>query len=107
MDAKKLTAEEKAALSPKEYRLMARRGEWSLDDLPQYCCQGYSQHALVILPQDYAFEFLTFCVRNPRACYVSDICEPGSPHPMLLAPEADVRTDCNRYRVYKDGEVID
>ena len=107
MDAKNLTAEEKAALSPKEYRLMARRGEWSLDDLPQYCCQGYSQHALVILPQDYAFEFLTFCVRNPRACYVSDICEPGSPHPMLLAPEADVRTDCNRYRVYKDGEVID
>jgi hypothetical protein len=26
---------------------------------------------------------------------------------MLLALEADVRTDCNRYRVYKDGEVID
>ncbi|MHA2067673.1 MAG: D-glutamate cyclase family protein [Candidatus Thorarchaeota archaeon] len=107
MKVTKLTLEEKAALTPQEYRLMCRQEEWSLDDLPQSCCQGYSQHALVILPQDYAFEFLAFCVQNPRACYVSDICESGSPHPLLLAPEADVRTDCNRYRVYKDGEVID
>ena len=107
MNAKKLTPEEKAALSPAEYRLMARRGEWPIDEIPRLCCEGYSQHALVIIPQDYAFEFLTFCVRNPRACYVSDICEPGSPHPMLLATDADVRTDCNRYRVYKDGEIID
>jgi len=107
MDVTKLSIEEKAALSPKEYRLIARRGEWPIDMGTDYCCEGYSQHALVILPRDYAFEFLAFCVLNPRGCYVTDICEPGSPHPMLLAPDADVRTDCNRYRVYKDGEVID
>jgi len=107
MNSEELSIGEMAALSPKEYRLMARRGERPIDEFPEYYCEGYSKHALSIVPQDYAFEFLTFCVRNPRACYVSDICEPGSTHPMLLAPDADVRTDFNRYRVYKDGEVID
>lgn len=107
MKAQRLSAEEKAALSPKEYRLMIRQGEWPLDENPLGCCEGYSEHALVILPKDYAFEFLAFCVRNPRALYVADICDPGSPHPMLLAPDADVRTDCVKYRVYKNGEVID
>jgi len=107
MNAKTLSAAEKAALAPREYRLMVRRGEWPIDEGSEYCCQGYSQHAVIIVPQDYAFEFLTFCDRNPRGCYVSDICDAGSPHPMLLAPEGDVRTDLNRYRVYKDGEVVD
>ena len=107
MNIKRLSIEEKMALTPQEYRLMNRRGELPLDEASEFFCQGYSWHALVILPQDYAFEFLTFCVRNPRACYPVDICEPGSPHPMLLAPDADVRTDCTRYRVFKDGRVID
>ena len=102
-----LTNEEKGALSPSEYRRLARQEELSVDELPRDYCQGYSQHALVILPQDYAFEFLTFCTRNSRACYVSDICDSGSSHPLLLAPEADIRTDCNRYRVYKNGEIMD
>ena len=107
MDAKKLTAEEKAALSPVEYRLMARRGEWPIDETPEYCCAGYSQHGVYIVPKDYAYEHLLFWTRNPRGLFVCDVTEPGSPHPMLLAPDADVRTDCNRYRVYKDGELID
>ena len=108
MITKKLSPGEKAKLSPTEYRLMVRRGEWPMDDTEILgYCEGYTRHAIVILPKDYAFEFLTFCVRNPRALYVADICEPGLPHPMLLAPGADVRTDCNGYRVYKNGEVID
>jgi len=107
MDAKNLSAAEKAALTPEEYRLMARREQCPIDEGPQYCCQGYTQHAVIIVPQNYAYEFLTFCIRNPRGCYVADICEPGSPHPMLIAPEGDVRTDVNRYRVYKNGKLID
>jgi uncharacterized protein YcsI (UPF0317 family) len=102
----KLSRAEMAALSPKDYRSMARRGEWQGAPIPEYCCEGYSQHAVVVLPKDYAYEFLLFCTRNPRGLFVSDVCEPGSPHPMLLAPEADVRTDCSKYRVYENGEVI-
>lgn len=104
---KRLTKEEMAALNPEAYRSMVRRGEWPEDVSTQYCCAGYTQHAVVILPKDYAYEFLLFCTRNPRGLFVSEVTEPGSPHPMLLAPEADVRTDCSKYRVYKYGEVID
>ena len=107
MSAKKLSIEEKIVLTPQEYRLRARRGEWEMDEDPEYSCEGYTKHALVVLPQDYAFEFLTFCVRNPRACYVSEVLETGSPYTKLLAPDADIRTDLAFYRVYQNGEVID
>lgn len=104
---KKLSLEEKAALTPQEFRLMARRNEWAEDEDAEFCCAGYSWHAVDIVPKDYAYEFLLFCTRNPRGLFISDVCESGSPHPMLIAPEADLRTDCNRYRVYKNGEVVD
>jgi len=107
MNTKKLSIEEKKVLTPQQYRLGARHGEWKMDEDPEYCCEGYTKHALAIVPQDYAFEFLTFCVRNPRACYVSEVLEPGSPYPKLLASDADIRTDLAFYRVYKNGEVID
>lgn len=80
MDATKLSPAEKAALSPKEYRLMVRRGEWPADEVPEYTCEGYTKHAVDIVPKDYAYEFLLFCTRNPRGLLVSDVCEPGSPH---------------------------
>ena len=107
MSIKKLSLKEKAALTPQEYRLMARRNEWAEDETAHMCCDGYTWHAVDIVTKDYAYEFLLFCTRNPRALFISDVCEPGSPHPMLIAPEADLRTDCNRYRVYKNGEVVD
>ena len=107
MSAKRLSIEEKMVLTSQEYRLRARRGEWELDEDPEFSCEGYTKHALVVLPKDYAFEFLTFCIRNPRACYVSEVLEVGSPHTKVLAPDADIRTDLAFYRVYQHGEVVD
>jgi len=105
---KKLSLDEMAAMTPKDFREMIRQRKWEPDEtLTEYYCRGYTQHAVDIIPLDYAFEFLVFCLRNPRACYVDDICDAGSPHPPFLAPDADVRTDCHKYRVYKDGVVID
>ena len=105
---KTLSLMEKAAMSPKDFREMVRRREWDPDpSYTEYYCRGYSQHAVDIIPLDYAFEFLVFCLRNPRACYVADVCDVGSPHPPLIAPDADVRTDCHKYRVYKDGVLVD
>jgi len=54
-----------------------------------------------------AGEFLLFCQRNPKPCPVLDVTERGSPHPILLAPEADLRTDLGKYRVFKEGKLID
>lgn len=100
--------DERAAMTAKDLREMIRRREWEPDETgTEYYCRGYSQHSLHIVPVDYAFEFLVFCLRNPRACYVADVCDVGSPHPPFLGPDADVRTDCHRYRVYKDGVIVD
>jgi uncharacterized protein YcsI (UPF0317 family) len=68
---------------------------------------GFVQANLVILPHEYAFDFLKFCVRNPRPCPVLEVTEAGDPHPLVTARDADLRTDVPRYRVYEDGELVD
>src|SRR2546426_11326318 len=68
---------------------------------------GYVQANLVILPKDWAFDFLLFCQRNPKPCPLLDVTEPGDLEPKAIAPGADIREDLPRYRVYRDGELID
>ncbi len=64
---------------------------------------GFVQCNLAILPKECAFDFLLYCQRNQRACPVLEVTDPGSPVPKKLAPSADLRTDCARYAVYRDG----
>ncbi|TLS38664.1 putative hydro-lyase [Pseudalkalibacillus caeni] len=64
---------------------------------------GYVQANLAVLPKDLAFEFLLFCQRNPKSCPIIDVTEPGSGVPALSAPDADLRTDIPKYRLYKKG----
>ena len=65
---------------------------------------GFTQANLVVLPKEYAFDFLLFCQRNPKPCPVLEVLEPGSYEPVLTAPGADIRTDIALYRVYQDGK---
>ena len=60
--------------------------------------QGYVQTNLVILPEAYAFDFLKFCVRNPKPCPILEVTDAGSPAPPVMAPEADLRTDVPKFR---------
>jgi uncharacterized protein YcsI (UPF0317 family) len=69
--------------------------------------RGHAQANLVMLPEEYAFDFLKFCVRNPRPCPVLEVTDPGSPEPAVTAPGADLRTDLPRYRVFEGGELAD
>src|SRR3954453_7824105 len=62
---------------------------------------GYTQANLVVLPQADAFDFLRFCVQNPKPCPVLDVTDPGSAEPAQTAPGADLRTDLPRYRVWR------
>lgn len=64
---------------------------------------GYVQCNLVVIPQAMAFEFLLYCQRNPKACPVLEVCDPGSWEPKRLAPGADLRTDLSKYSVYRHG----
>lgn len=68
---------------------------------------GYVQANLVILPRDWAFDFLLFCQRNPKPCPVLDVTEPGSPEAKLVAPGSDLRTDLPAYRVWRNGELVE
>src|SRR5215217_7893362 len=61
--------------------------------------RGHVQTNLVILPGDYAFDFLKFCVRNPKPCPILEVTDAGSPEPPVMAPGADLRTDVPKYRV--------
>src|SRR5205085_8733752 len=45
---------------------------------------GFVQANLVILPKDWAFDFLLFCQRNPKPCPLLDVTEPGDPEPRAV-----------------------
>jgi uncharacterized protein YcsI (UPF0317 family) len=68
---------------------------------------GFVQANLVIMPRDWAFDFLLFCQRNPKSCPLLDVTEPGDPEPRLVAPGADLRTDLPAYRVWRNGELVE
>ena len=64
---------------------------------------GYAQANLIILPREYAYDFLLFAPRNPRACPVLEVTEAGQRDLPFLAPDGDVARDFPLYRVYRDG----
>lgn len=68
---------------------------------------GFVQANLVVLPKDWAFDFMLFCHRNPKPCPLLDLTEPGDPVPRAVAPGADLRTDLPAYRVWKYGELVE
>lgn len=69
-------------------------------------CGGYAQANLVVLPKEYAFDFLLFAQRNPKACPLLEVLEPGSRYTKSMANGADIATDIPKYRVYRDGELV-
>src|SRR5262245_32086545 len=90
---------------PQAVRGAIRRGE--IDGPTANLAPGFMQANLVALPEEDAFDFLRFCVANPRPCPVIEVTEPGAVEPRITTPGADLRTDLPRYRVHIDGEVVD
>lgn len=66
-------------------------------------CAGYAQANLVILPQELAYDFLLFCMRNPKSCPLLEVSNPGSRQLHWLANDSDLATDLPRYRIYRNG----
>ncbi|MHC4876039.1 MAG: putative hydro-lyase [Planctomycetota bacterium] len=91
--------------TPQAVRLACRGGAWT--EQTSGLAATYAQANLVVLPQSDAEEFREFCQRNPKPCPLLDVTEPGEFVPHKLAPDADLRTDLPRYRVWKDGELVD
>lgn len=92
-------------MKPEEIRTIIRQNK--LIKPTSGMATGYTQANLVILKKKLAFEFLLFCQRNPKPCPVLDVTEPGSPIPQLVAPGADLRTDLAKYRIYRNGILLE
>jgi len=92
-----------ALASGRDVRLACRSG--AHDGLTAGLAPGFVQGNLVVLPRDWADDFLRFCQANPKPCPLIGIAEGGSPNVPVLGETLDVRTDLPRYRVWRDGEL--
>ena len=68
---------------------------------------GYVQANMAILPKSLAGDFQRFCAMNPKPCPLLASSEPGDPRLPALGANLDVRTDLPRYRVWRDGELVE
>lgn len=68
---------------------------------------GYVQGNLAILPEKLAAAFHRFCQLNPKLCPIIGMSDVGDPSIPALGRDLDIRTDLPRYRVWRDGEVVD
>lgn len=93
------------AMTPSELRHSIRKNDWTKPTAG--LAPGFAQANLAIMKKELAFDFLLFCQRNPKPCPLLDVTEIGSPVPRLVAPDADIRTDIPKYRVYRHGELTD
>ena len=69
--------------------------------------RGRVQANVVILPADYAATFAAFCHANPKPCPLLAQGAPGDPRLPAVADDLDIRTDVPRYRVWRDGALVD
>lgn len=86
-------------------RLAARSGQ--LQGQTSGLAPGFVQGNLAILPKDLAGDFLRFCHLNPKPCPVIGMSEPGDPRIPTLGADLDIRTDLPRYRVWRNGELVE
>ncbi|MCY0271154.1 MULTISPECIES: putative hydro-lyase [Acinetobacter] len=67
---------------------------------------GMTQVNMISVPRDWAYDFLLYAHRNPQSSPVLDVLEEGI-YATKLAADSDIRTDFPRYRIWKDGEMVD
>src|SRR4051812_24767158 len=86
-------------------RLAIRRGDWT--GPTSGMAPGYVQGNLAILPAALAADFMRFCQLNPKPCPVLAAGSPGDPCLPILGADLDIRTDLCRYKVFRNGELVD
>lgn len=90
---------------PREVREAVRGGRWT--GVTHGMARGHIQANLAIVPQRFAFDFLRFCLLNPKPCPLIEVLDAGDPRPRYCAKGADLRTDLSKYRVFRDGKLVD
>ena len=88
-----------------EVRAAVRSGRWT--HVTHGLASRFVQANLAIVQERHAFDFLRFCLRNPKPCPLLDVTDPGDAEPRHAAPGSDIRTDLPGYRIYRDGMLIE
>lgn len=86
-------------------RQRIRRGEHDATTSGQ--ASGLVQGNIVILPADWASDFLTYCQNNPVACPLIGMSRVGDPSLPSLGRDLDIRFDVPEYNVFRDGELVE
>ncbi|WP_213290338.1 putative hydro-lyase [Bradyrhizobium sp. sGM-13] len=68
---------------------------------------GFVQGNLAILPEKLAAAFHRFCQLNPKPCPIIGMSDVGDPRIPALGLDLDIRTDLPRYRIWRDGEIVE
>lgn len=87
--------------SPAQIRATIRAGQWQTPTTG--LAPAYAQANLVILDKALAFDFLLFCVRNPKPCPILEVTDPGCFEARATAPGSDIRTDTPLYRIWRNS----
>ena len=95
---------DKAPLPSLQARLACRAG---MATTTAGVANGFVQGNLAILPEKLAAAFHRFCQLNPKPCPVIGMSDVGNPCIPSLGIDLDIRTDLPRYRVWRDGEVVE
>lgn len=93
----------RAGASAGEIRQACRAAGFS--GLTSGLAPGHVQGNIVILPADWADDFLRFCLRNPKPCPLIAVSDPGNPWLADLGRDIDIRTDLPAYRIYENGRL--
>jgi uncharacterized protein YcsI (UPF0317 family) len=96
---------EYSLMPPKKVRALIRNGE--ITGSTAGMCAGYAQANLVILPKEYAYDFLLFSQRNPTASPILEVTDVGERSLRYTAEDVDIATDLPQYRVYRYGKLVD
>lgn len=88
-----------------EARQAIRAGHWN--GHTSGVAPRFVQGNVVILPAALASDFLRFCQRNPKPCPLLGVAEPGDPRLPQLGDDLDIRTDVPRYRIWRQGKLVE
>ena len=91
--------------APRDVRALISAGK--LQGQTSGMCAGYAQANLCILPKAEAFDFLLFCMRNPRPCPILEVGEAGCRQMGAMARGDDVCTAFPKYRIWRAGELVE
>lgn len=90
--------------SGKELRRAVRSGQFVGQTAGQ--APDYLQGNIVILPKEYAKDFLQYCLNNPKPCPLIGVSKPGD-YRLPDLGDIDVRKDVPVYRVFRNGEFVE